>query len=100
MVILALMGFFIFAPTSVLLAIVQEQESENLAFLNGTFMLINFFISASMVTLAGILADHIGFQADILYFRGFFPGAIVVVLLFRKRIAMISSRIYRGSPFA
>ncbi len=86
MIILAVTGLFIFAPTSVLLALVQEQKSENLAFLNGTFMLLNFFISASMVTLAGVLADHIGFYKTF-YLAGLFSiGAVGVVLLARKKL--------------
>ena len=76
MIVLAVMGLFIFAPTSVLLALVQEQKSENLAFLNGTFMLLNFFISASMVTLAGVLADHIGFQKTFYLSALFSFGAV------------------------
>lgn len=86
MVILAVMGLFIFAPTSVLLAVVQEQKSENLAFLNGTFMLINFFISASMVTLAGVLADHIGFHQTFFFSAIFSVGSVLVVLLSRKKL--------------
>ncbi len=86
MLVLAVTGLFIFAPTSVLLALVQEQKSENLAFLNGTFMLLNFFISASMVTLAGVLADHIGFHRTF-YLAGLFSfGAVGIVLLARKRL--------------
>ncbi len=86
MIVLAGLGLFIFAPTSVLLALVQEQESENLAFLNGTFMLVNFFISASMVTLAGILADHIGFEKTFNLSAFFSFGAIFVVLVARKKL--------------
>ena len=85
-IVLAVMGLFIFAPTSVLLALVQEQESENLAFLNGTFMLLNFFIGASMVTIAGVLADNIGFHKTFYLSAIFSFGAVGVVLLARKKL--------------
>jgi FSR family fosmidomycin resistance protein-like MFS transporter len=85
-VILGLMGFFIFAPTSVLLALIHDQESNNMAFLNGTFMLLNFFISAAMVTLAGFLADHIGFELTFRYAAFFSFGAAGVVLLNKRRL--------------
>ena len=84
--VLGILGFFIFAPTSVLLALVHDQKSDNMAFLNGMFMLLNFFISASMVTIAGFLADFIGFEKTFQYTAFFSFGAIIVVLLNRKKI--------------
>ncbi|MBE0653942.1 MAG: MFS transporter [Bacteroidales bacterium] len=85
-VVLGIMGFFIFAPTSVLLALIHDQKTINMAFLNGTFMLLNFFISASMVTIAGFLADHIGFEMTFRYSAIFSVGAVGVVLLNRKKL--------------
>lgn len=84
--ILGIMGLFIFAPTSVLLALIHDQKSENMAFLNGIFMLLNFFISASLVTIAGFLADRIGFDKTFNYAAYFSFGAVIVVLLNRKKI--------------
>ncbi len=86
MVVLAVMGLFIFAPTSVLLALIHEQKTSSLAFLNGTFMLLNFFIGAVMVTLAGFIADRIGFERTFQYAAFFSFGAVIVVLLNRKKI--------------
>ena len=86
LVILGIMGFFIFAPTSVLLALIHDQKTNNMAFLNGTFMLLNFFISAVMVTAAGFLADKIGFQMTFRYAAFFSFGAVLVVLFNRKRL--------------
>ena len=85
-VILGIMGFFIFAPTSVLLALIHDQRTSSMAFLNGTFMLLNFFISATMVTFAGFLADHIGFELTFRYAAFFSFGAVGVVLLNRKKL--------------
>ena len=83
---LVLLGLFIFSPTSVLLALIHDQKTSKMAFLNGTFMLLNFFISATVVPLVGFLADHYGFHATfrLTAFVGF--GAILVILFSRKRL--------------
>lgn len=86
-VILGIMGMFIFAPTSVLLALIHDQDSEKMAFLNGVYMLLNFFISAVMVTVAGFMADKIGFEKTFSYAAFFSFGAVIVILLNRKKIA-------------
>jgi fucose permease len=49
-------------------------------------MLLNFFVGAVMVTLAGFIADRIGFAQTFRYAAFFSFGAIIVVLLNRKRI--------------
>ncbi len=85
-VILGIMGFFIFAPTSVLLALIHDQRTSSMAFLNGTFMLLNFFISAVMVTFAGFLADKIGFESTFRYAAFFSFGAVGIVLLNRNKL--------------
>ncbi|MGC9342078.1 MAG: MFS transporter [Bacteroidales bacterium] len=85
-IILGILGLFLFAPTSVLLALIHDQKTNNMAFLNGTFMLLNFFISATMVTLAGFLADKIGFEITFRYAAFFSFGAVFVVLINRKKL--------------
>jgi FSR family fosmidomycin resistance protein-like MFS transporter len=85
-VILAVLGLFLFAPTSVLLALIHDQKTNNMAFLNGTFMLLNFFISAAMVTLAGFIADEIGFVLTFRYAALFSLGAVAVVFVNRKKL--------------
>lgn len=57
---LLLFGFFIFAPTPVLLALVNEADDKNPAFVNGTFMTINFIIPAAAPILIGTMGDLIG----------------------------------------
>lgn len=86
LIVLGIMGMFLFAPTSVLLALIHDQKSKNMAFLNGMFMLLNFFISASLVTLAGFLADKIGFEKTFTYAAFFSVGGILVVIFNRKKI--------------
>ena len=65
MLILVLIGFFLFASTPVMLAIVNDIKSERPSFINGIYMTINFLISALTVTLVGFLSDIT--SLDIMY---------------------------------
>ncbi len=58
--ILVIMGFLLFASTPVLLAIVQDINSERPAFINGIYMSITFLMGALAVMLVGIISDWIG----------------------------------------
>jgi len=57
---LIIMGFFLFASGPVLLALVQDTDSEHPAFVNGIYMTISFGVSSLMVLLIGFLGDHFG----------------------------------------
>lgn len=57
---LIVMGFFLFASGPVLLALVQDTDSEHPAFVNGIFMTISFGVSSIMVLLIGFLGDGFG----------------------------------------
>jgi len=57
---LIIMGFFLFASGPVLLALVQDTDSEHPAFINGIYMTINFGVSSVMVLLIGFLGDRFG----------------------------------------
>ncbi len=59
---LILMGFFLFASGPVILALVQETNTERPAFINGIYMTISFSISSLMVLIIGILGDKIGLE--------------------------------------
>ncbi len=60
--ILLLTGFFLFAPSPILLAVVQDLRSKRPAFINGIYMTISFIVGASTILLVGILGDHIGLE--------------------------------------
>ena len=53
-------GLLIFGSTPVLLAMVQDTETDRPAFINGVYMTINFTMSSSAVLLSGMIADLIG----------------------------------------
>lgn len=57
---LIIMGFFLVAPQSVNLAIIHELKTKHLPFVNGVYMMINFFISSVMTMVVGALSDKIG----------------------------------------
>jgi FSR family fosmidomycin resistance protein-like MFS transporter len=85
-IILAILGLFLFAPTSVLLALIHEQKSDNLAFLNGTFMFLNFFIGAIVYPVVGYMADKMGFEKTFYYAALFSFGSVIIVFLSRKKL--------------
>ena len=57
---LIVMGFFLFASGPVLLALVQDTDSEHPSFINGIYMTISFGVSSLMVLLIGVLGDNFG----------------------------------------
>ena len=59
---LIIMGFLLFASGPVILALVQETNTERPAFINSIYMSISFGISSLMVLIVGILGDKIGLQ--------------------------------------
>lgn len=61
-IMLLLIGFFIFGSGPVLLALVQEKNSERPSFTNGVYMTINFTLGAIAALLVGWLSDRIGLE--------------------------------------
>jgi FSR family fosmidomycin resistance protein-like MFS transporter len=86
------LGFFIFAPTSVMLATVQELNTEKKAFVNSIYMTLNFFVSVMVYPLVGAAIDRTGFLPTFRFiaFLGF--GAVIIVLLTRKGLQQISGK--------
>jgi len=62
MLILMLIGLFIFGSTPVLLAMVQDMSAERPSFNNGVFMTISFAFGAFATLFIGFLADFIGLE--------------------------------------
>jgi FSR family fosmidomycin resistance protein-like MFS transporter len=60
--ILIILGFLIIAPSPVLLALVQDQNSKHPSFVNGIYMTINFGIGAVAVVAIGAMGDWIGLE--------------------------------------
>ena len=58
--VIVVLGLFQFATSPVLLAYVQEIDSERPAFVNSLYMTINFGLGAFTVLAIGALSDYIG----------------------------------------
>lgn len=84
------MGFFLFAPTAVMMAMVQDLKTEKKAFMNAIYMTINFFISSMVIPMVGVVTDYYGFAASYLVFNLVAFGAVLVVLYTRKKIPALS----------
>ena len=54
------MGIFLVAPQSVNLAVIHDLDTKHLPFVNGVYMMINFFITSLMTLGVGALSDYIG----------------------------------------
>ncbi len=87
MVSLLFLGFVLAASTPVLLALVQEQGSDQPAFMNGSFTTINFVSSALSVLAAGYIGDAIGLEKTFLYSGYLAFAAIPAVFLLKKKSA-------------
>jgi FSR family fosmidomycin resistance protein-like MFS transporter len=85
------LGFFLFAPTAVMMAMVQDLNTEKKAFVNAIYMTINFFISSMVIPMVGVLTDHFGFHTSYLAFNILAFGAVGIVLYTRNKIGRISS---------
>ena len=75
--ILCILGFFLFSTGPVMLAIVQETNSEHPAYVNGIYMMTNFISNSLMSVATGALSDWIGFEnmyrISTMWFLGIIP---------------------------
>lgn len=81
--ILLLLGFFLFAFTPVLLAIVNESKTEFPTFLNGIFMTINFLTGAVTVSIIGLAADY--FSLEVTYLASAIVGFLTIPFTLRLK---------------
>ena len=86
------LGFFLFAPVSVMLAMIQDLQTEKKAFVNAIYMTINFFISSLIIPGVGIITDHFSFRSSYLFFNFMALGSILVVLYSRNRLKKLSDK--------
>ncbi|MBI9038790.1 MAG: MFS transporter [Bacteroidales bacterium] len=83
---LILIGFFMFATSPVLLALVQEISAERPAFINGIYMTINFVIGALTVYFVGFLSDIYGLTLTYKISAIVALGSIPFVFMLPKKI--------------
>ena len=80
---LFMLGFFIFAPGPVLLALVQDKEKDKPVFANSIYMTISFITASLSVVFAGLLGDWIGLENTYKLSALFALGAIPFVLMLK-----------------
>ncbi len=82
--ILALLGFFLFGATPVLIAFVQDTNSNMPTFMNSIYMAINFGISSIIVFGIGFSGDYIGLNDTFIICNILALGTIIMALVFKK----------------
>jgi len=83
--ILILAGFFLLAPTPVILAIIHEQKTKHLPFINGLYMTSNFLISSLATLITGYFLDHLSNELTFKISGAIAFLAIPVVLLYKEK---------------
>ena len=81
--VLAILGFFLFASTPVLIAFVQDTNSNMPTFMNSIYMAINFGVSSMIVFGIGYLGDKIGLNDTFVVCNIMALGTIVMALFFK-----------------
>lgn len=83
-VFLVLLGFFVFAPGPVLIALVQDRSKEFPVFMNSIYMTVSFITGAVAVFFAGLMGDWLGLERTYLISSILALGAIPIVLILKK----------------
>jgi FSR family fosmidomycin resistance protein-like MFS transporter len=83
-VFLVFLGFFIFAPGPVLLALVQDKEKDKPVFANSIYMTISFITASISVVFAGLLGDWVGLENTYKLSAFLALGAIPFVLMLKN----------------
>jgi FSR family fosmidomycin resistance protein-like MFS transporter len=94
LVALLFLGFVLAASTPVLLALVQEQGSDQPAFMNGSFTTINFLSGALSVLAAGYIGDAIGLQKTFLL-SGYLAFAAIPSVFYLKKKSLPFQKIQK-----
>lgn len=84
-VFLILMGFFVFAPGPVLIALVQVRSKKHPVFMNSIYMTVSFITAALAVFLSGLMGDWLGLERTYLISSILALGAIPFALLLKEK---------------
>ncbi|MCA1797539.1 MAG: MFS transporter, partial [Geobacteraceae bacterium] len=83
-VLLAFLGFFIFASGPVLMATIQDVDTHMPTFMNSMYMFINFGVGSVVVFVMGAMGDSLGLQLTYQICVIAAVGAIPVALLVKR----------------
>ncbi len=84
-VFLILLGFFIFAPGPVLMALVQDVGTDKPVFANSIYMTISFMTASLAVVMAGFIGDWVGLEMTYKISAFLAIGAIPFVLMLKGK---------------
>jgi len=84
-VVLGILGFFVFAPAPVLMALVQDTNSNMPTFMHSIYMGINFGLSSIIVLLIGFLGDSMGLNQTFVICNILGIGTLFAVLFMLKK---------------
>jgi FSR family fosmidomycin resistance protein-like MFS transporter len=84
-VFLVLLGFFIFAPGPVLMALVQDVGKEKPVFTNSIYMTISFITASLSVVISGVIGDWVGLEMTYKISAFIAIGAIPFVLMLKSK---------------
>ncbi len=85
--VLCVLGFFLFSAGPVMLAVVQDSNSDRPAYVNGIYMMINFVLNSVMTIIVGALNDGIGFELTYRISAFWFFGAIPCLLMLPGKLS-------------
>lgn len=83
-IVLAILGLFVFAPAPVLMALVQDTNSPMPTFMHSIYMGINFGFSSIIVLLIGFLGDNLGLNQTFIICNILGIGTLFTVLFILK----------------
>jgi len=82
---LVILGFFVFAPGPVLMALVQDVSKGLPVFMNSIYLTISFVSSAIAVVFAGLMGDWLGLENTYLISSILALGAVPFVFMLKKK---------------
>jgi FSR family fosmidomycin resistance protein-like MFS transporter len=86
-IVLGILGLFVFAPAPVLMALVQDTDSQMPTFMHSIYMGINFGLSSIIVLLIGVLGDSVGLNETFVICNILGLGTLFTVLFMLKKEA-------------
>ena len=92
-ILLAILGIFVFAPAPVLMALVQDTDSAMPTFMHSIYMGINFGLSSIIVLLIGFLGDSLGLNETFIICNILGIGTLFAVLFMLKKNKRINNDI-------
>jgi len=81
--VLIVLGIFLFAPSPILLSVVNNTKTDNKTFVNGIYFTINFLLNSLMVMVMGFIADKLGL--DTAYKLSVFGGIIAIPFIWTMK---------------